>query len=87
MAKKIENVGCPFCGVCCDDLVVTVSDDGKKILEVENAASSAARSSTVPWRIGTHCPASASRTAPTKRSPTMRQSITRQRSSTTQRNP
>jgi formylmethanofuran dehydrogenase subunit B len=37
MAKKIENVGCPFCGVCCDDLVVTVSDDGKKILEVENA--------------------------------------------------
>ncbi|MEG3055388.1 MAG: formylmethanofuran dehydrogenase subunit B [Methanoculleus sp.] len=37
MVKKIENVGCPFCGVCCDDLVVTVSDDGKKILEVENA--------------------------------------------------
>lgn len=37
MAKKIENVGCPFCGVCCDDLVVTVSDDGKKILEVENS--------------------------------------------------
>ncbi|HQD25768.1 MAG TPA: formylmethanofuran dehydrogenase subunit B [Methanoculleus thermophilus] len=37
MPKKIENVGCPYCGVCCDDLVVTVSDDGKKILEVENA--------------------------------------------------
>ncbi|HOB07276.1 MAG: formylmethanofuran dehydrogenase subunit B [Methanoculleus sp.] len=37
MPKRIENVGCPYCGVCCDDLVVTVSDDGKKILEVENA--------------------------------------------------
>ena len=37
MPTKIENVGCPYCGVCCDDLVVTVSDDGKKILEVENA--------------------------------------------------
>lgn len=36
MPKKIENVGCPYCGVCCDDVVVTVSDDGKKILEVEN---------------------------------------------------
>ncbi|MDN7024589.1 formylmethanofuran dehydrogenase subunit B [Methanoculleus sp. FWC-SCC1] len=37
MPKKIENVGCPYCGVCCDDLVVTVSDDGRKVLEVENA--------------------------------------------------
>ncbi|MCM2465362.1 formylmethanofuran dehydrogenase subunit B [Methanoculleus oceani] len=37
MPKKVENVGCPYCGVCCDDLVVTVSDDGKQILEVENA--------------------------------------------------
>jgi formylmethanofuran dehydrogenase subunit B len=37
MPKKIENVGCPYCGVCCDDLVVTLSDDGKKVLEVENA--------------------------------------------------
>lgn len=36
MPKKIENIGCPYCGVCCDDIVVTVSDDGKKILEVEN---------------------------------------------------
>ncbi|RXE57027.1 formylmethanofuran dehydrogenase [Methanoculleus taiwanensis] len=37
MPKKIENVGCPYCGVCCDDLVVTVSDDGRHVLEVENA--------------------------------------------------
>ncbi len=37
MPKRIENVGCPYCGVCCDDLVVTVSDDGRKVLEVENA--------------------------------------------------
>ncbi len=37
MPKRIENVGCPYCGVCCDDLVVTVSDDGRNVLEVENA--------------------------------------------------
>jgi formylmethanofuran dehydrogenase subunit B len=37
MPKRIENVGCPYCGVCCDDLVITVTDDGKKVLEVENA--------------------------------------------------
>jgi formylmethanofuran dehydrogenase subunit B len=37
MSKKITDVPCPFCGTLCDDLIVTVSDDGKKILEIENA--------------------------------------------------
>lgn len=36
MPKVIENVGCPYCGCSCDDVRVTVSDDGKDILEVEN---------------------------------------------------
>ncbi|MDD3574348.1 MAG: formylmethanofuran dehydrogenase subunit B, partial [Methanospirillum sp.] len=36
MPKVIENVGCPYCGCACDDVRVTVSDDGKDILEVEN---------------------------------------------------
>lgn len=36
MPKVIENVGCPYCGCSCDDVRVTVSDDGKKVLEVEN---------------------------------------------------
>ncbi|MFA5395478.1 MAG: formylmethanofuran dehydrogenase subunit B [Methanomicrobiales archaeon] len=36
MAKVIKDVGCPYCGACCDDVEVTVSDDGKKILEVAN---------------------------------------------------
>ncbi len=37
MTKTISDVICPFCGTLCDDLVVTVSDDGKKLLDVENA--------------------------------------------------
>ena len=36
MPQVFENVGCPYCGCSCDDIRVTVSDDGKKILEVEN---------------------------------------------------
>jgi len=37
MTKDIHDVICPFCGTLCDDLVITVTDDGKKILNVENA--------------------------------------------------
>jgi formylmethanofuran dehydrogenase subunit B len=37
MTKTISDVICPFCGTLCDDIEVTVSDDGKKILEVFNA--------------------------------------------------
>lgn len=37
MPRIIENGGCPYCGCSCDDIRVTVSDDGKTILEVENA--------------------------------------------------
>jgi formylmethanofuran dehydrogenase subunit B len=37
MAKMITDVVCPFCGTLCDDLEVSVSDDGKKILDVYNA--------------------------------------------------
>ena len=37
MTKDITDVVCPFCGTLCDDLVVTVSDDGKKIISIENA--------------------------------------------------
>ncbi|MBN1168136.1 MAG: formylmethanofuran dehydrogenase subunit B [Methanospirillaceae archaeon] len=37
MTKTISDVICPFCGTLCDDLVVTVSDDGTKLLDVENA--------------------------------------------------
>jgi formylmethanofuran dehydrogenase subunit B len=37
MAKIISDVICPFCGTLCDDLEVTVSDDGKKLFEVYNA--------------------------------------------------
>ncbi|ACL15590.1 formylmethanofuran dehydrogenase subunit B [Methanosphaerula palustris] len=37
MPKVIKNVGCPYCGSSCDDLEVTVSDDGKMILDVANA--------------------------------------------------
>ncbi|MDD4126306.1 MAG: formylmethanofuran dehydrogenase subunit B [Methanomicrobium sp.] len=36
MPKVIKNVGCPYCGTCCDDVEVTVSDDGKRVLEVKN---------------------------------------------------
>ncbi len=32
-----EDVGCPYCGSTCDDLEITVSDDGKTIEEVKNA--------------------------------------------------
>ena len=31
-----ENVGCPYCGCSCDDVRVTIADDGKTLLEVEN---------------------------------------------------
>lgn len=37
MPKILEGIGCPYCGCSCDDVRVVVSDDGKKILEVENA--------------------------------------------------
>jgi formylmethanofuran dehydrogenase subunit B len=37
MAKMVTDVVCPFCGTLCDDLEVSVSDDGKKILDVYNA--------------------------------------------------
>ena len=37
MPKILEGIGCPYCGCSCDDIKVVVSDDGKKILEVENA--------------------------------------------------
>ena len=37
MTKTITDVICPFCGTLCDDLEVIVSDDGKKLLEVNNA--------------------------------------------------
>ena len=37
MPKTLEGIGCPFCGCSCDDVRVIVSDDEKKILEVENA--------------------------------------------------
>ncbi|ADN37212.1 formylmethanofuran dehydrogenase subunit B [Methanolacinia petrolearia DSM 11571] len=36
MPKVIKNVGCPYCGCSCDDVEVTVSDDGKHVLEVKN---------------------------------------------------
>ena len=37
MTKLVTDVICPFCGTLCDDLGVKLSDDGKQILEVENA--------------------------------------------------
>lgn len=37
MPQVIDNVGCPYCGCSCDDIIVTVSDDGKDILDVQNA--------------------------------------------------
>lgn len=37
MSKLITDVVCPFCGTLCDDLEVTVTDDGKKIIAVNNA--------------------------------------------------
>ncbi|HJJ78132.1 MAG TPA: molybdopterin-dependent oxidoreductase, partial [Methanocorpusculum sp.] len=37
MTKLVTDVICPFCGTLCDDIIVKVSDDGKQILEVENA--------------------------------------------------
>ncbi len=37
MTRTITDVVCPFCGTLCDDLIVTVSEDGKKLLDVENA--------------------------------------------------
>jgi len=79
MPKRIENVGCPYCGVCCDDLVVTVSDDGKKILEVENACAIGNQiyhHATDSERVKL-TPSPSSRTAPTRRSPTTRLSTTR----------
>ncbi|MDD1724082.1 MAG: formylmethanofuran dehydrogenase subunit B [Methanospirillum sp.] len=39
MPRILESIGCPFCGCSCDDIRVTVSDDGNTILEVENACS------------------------------------------------
>jgi formylmethanofuran dehydrogenase subunit B len=37
MTKTITDVVCPFCGTLCDDLIVTTDDEGKKIIDVENA--------------------------------------------------
>ena len=37
MTKTITDVVCPFCGTLCDDLEVSVTDDGKQILDVYNA--------------------------------------------------
>ncbi|MCK4270779.1 MAG: formylmethanofuran dehydrogenase subunit B [Methanogenium sp.] len=37
MSKIVTDVVCPFCGTLCDDLEVSLSDDGKEILEVYNA--------------------------------------------------
>lgn len=37
MTQTISDVICPFCGTLCDDLEVTVSDDGKKLIDVLNA--------------------------------------------------
>ncbi len=37
MSKMVTDVVCPFCGTLCDDLEVSVSDDGKEILDVYNA--------------------------------------------------
>ena len=37
MTKTCTDVICPFCGTLCDDLIVTTDDEGKKILDVENA--------------------------------------------------
>ncbi len=37
MSKTHTDVICPFCGTLCDDLIVTTDDDGKKILNVDNA--------------------------------------------------
>jgi formylmethanofuran dehydrogenase subunit B len=37
MTKMVTDVVCPFCGTLCDDLEVSVTDDGKKILDVYNA--------------------------------------------------
>ncbi len=39
MPRIIESAGCPYCGCSCDDLKITVSDDGKTVLDVENACS------------------------------------------------
>ena len=37
MTRTVTDVICPFCGTLCDDIEVLVSDDGKKLLEVNNA--------------------------------------------------
>ena len=37
MTKTVTDVVCPFCGTLCDDLEVSVTDDGKQILDVYNA--------------------------------------------------
>ncbi len=37
MSKTVTDVICPFCGTLCDDLIVITDDEGKKILNVENA--------------------------------------------------
>ncbi|WOF15297.1 formylmethanofuran dehydrogenase subunit B [Methanoplanus sp. FWC-SCC4] len=37
MTKLVTDVVCPFCGTLCDDLEVVLSDDGKKIVDVNNA--------------------------------------------------
>lgn len=43
MSKIIPDVICPFCGTLCDDLEVEVSDDGKKIIGVNNACAIGAK--------------------------------------------
>ena len=37
MSKVVTDVTCPFCGTLCDDLEITVSDDGKEIIDCQNA--------------------------------------------------
>lgn len=35
--RIVENVTCPFCGCLCDDMVLTVDDDEKRITKAKNA--------------------------------------------------
>ena len=61
MTKTVTDVICPFCGTLCDDIEVLVSDDGKKLLEVNNACVIGTdRSSSIPSCLPGHPPADAS---------------------------
>ena len=35
--KVLESVVCPFCACLCDDVVVTVDEEAKRVKEVRNA--------------------------------------------------